>query len=193
MSMHPELFESLWVEERERRAVDHDWVGSRAYRSLVRRAVGPAAAETVHSDIVRMLRHRSGTPFEDLYAHDMGSGVRLGSVVNAAQPKRVEPTPRLGRATREAVSRGEEVLLVHNHPDSLPPSACDYLSVMMTGSTRGVVACHDGSLYVFEQTGPLAPGYTLDERTLGGHCLAPSFEGRASGPSGHRGLFGGAR
>lgn len=44
----------------------------------------------------------------------------------------------------------------------MPPSAPDILSLEATGAKRGVIACHDGGLYVFEIVGEPAPGYTID-------------------------------
>ena len=49
-----------------------------------------------------------------------------------------------------------------NHPDSLPPSASDIRSLISNRARRGIIACHDGSLYVFEIVGNPVPGYTID-------------------------------
>lgn len=158
------LNEPAWQDERERRGVDLDRIKSRAYRSLVRSALS-AAAEVAYRDIVRMLGHRSGTPYEDLYAYGLVSGCRLGSIVNAHRPKRVELSQELCEAIAEA-TREDRVALVHSHPDSLPPSAADIQSLAATGAKRGVIACHDGSLYVFEIRGAPVPGYTISDETI---------------------------
>ena len=141
-------------------------VSGKTYRANVRKAVGVKASEIVHIDIVRMLRHRSGTPFEDLYAYDMRTGERLGSVVNSRTPKAVKPTEKLRASISASVSSGGEVAILHNHPDSMPPSAADIQSLIDTGARRGVIACHDGSLYVFEVVGDPAPGYNVSDATI---------------------------
>ena len=84
--------EAPWRDEGTRREVDFGRVGSKSYRALVRHAAGERAADAVLEGIRRMLRHRSGTPYEDLYVHDMRDGSLVGSVVNARAPKRVEFT-----------------------------------------------------------------------------------------------------
>lgn len=155
-----------WGNVDARRAVCLEVVASKTYRANVRKAVGRRAAQIVHMDIARMLRHRSGTAYEDLYAYDLVDGTRLGSVVNASAPKEVLLTDALRVAIAERVAKGGSVALVHNHPDSLPPSAADIKSLISTQAKRGVIACHDGSLYVFEITGSSAPGYTADDKTL---------------------------
>ena len=100
-----------------------------------------------------MLHHRSETAYEDLYIYDMRDGSLVGSGVNARTPKRVEFTQELRVATSSAVDRGAQVVIVHNHPDSLPPSASDIRSLVSNRAQRGVIACHDGTLYVFEIIG----------------------------------------
>ena len=142
--------EAPWRDEGTRREVDFGRVGGKSYRALVRHAVGERAADAVLEGIRRMLRHRSGTPYEDLYVHDMRDGSLVGSVVNAQAPKRVEFTEGLARATSAAVDDGAKIVIVHNHPDSFPPSAADIRSLIANRARRGIIACHDGSLYVFE-------------------------------------------
>ena len=123
--------------------------------------MGEAAAEAIHEGIVRMLRHRSGTPYEDLYVYDMRDGSLIGSVVNAGAPKRVELTEGLATSISSAVEGGAAIAIVHNHPDSMPPSAADIKSLVAHRARRGVIACHDGSLYVFWVVDEERAGYTV--------------------------------
>ena len=149
-----------------RRTVDLDKVASKDYRSNVKHAVGEASADAVHEGIMRMLRHRSKTAYEDLYVYDMRDGSLVGSVVNARKPKGVEFTQELREATSLAADGGAQIAIVHNHPDSLPPSASDIRSLISNRARRGIIACHDGSLYVFEIVGKPVPGYTIDDETI---------------------------
>lgn len=96
----------------------------------------------------------------------MDEGARLGSVVNSPEPKRAEPSAEMESKTAAAVEAGHEVVMVHNHPDSSCPSAADIQGLITTGAQRGVIACHDGSLYTYELVGDPAPGYTLDDDTI---------------------------
>lgn len=158
--------EAPWRDEGTRREVDFGRVGGKSYRALVRHAAGERATDAVLEGIRRMLRHRSGTPYEDLYVHDMRDGSLVGSVVNARAPKRVEFTEGLAKATSAAVDDGAKIAIVHNHPDGFPPSAADICSLIANRARRGIIACHDGSLYVFEIVGDLVPGYSIDDATI---------------------------
>ena len=155
-----------WQGEKTRRTVNLDRIVNKSYRANVRRAVGETAADAVHEGIVRMLHHRSGTAYEDLYVYDMNDGSLVGSIVNAQAPKCVEFTEELKATISTAVDGGAKIAVVHNHPDSLPPSASDVRSLISNRARRGIVACHDVSLYVFEIVGDPAPGYTVDDKTI---------------------------
>ena len=123
-----------------RRTVDLDKVTSKDYRSSVKHAVGEASADAVHEGIIRMLRHRSKTAYEGLYVYDMRDGSLIGSVVNARKPKGVEFTQELREATSLAVDGGAQIAIVHNHPDSLPPSASDIRSLI--SNRAGAASSH---------------------------------------------------
>lgn len=155
------VLEAPWQGDAAQRRVDLERVRGKSCRALVRGAVGEAAAEAIHEGIVRMLRHRSGTPYEDLYVYDMRDGSLIGSVVNARAPKRVELTEGLATSISSAVEGGAAIAIVHNHPDSMPPSAADIKSLVAHRARRGVIACHDGSLYVFWVVDEERAGYTV--------------------------------
>lgn len=148
------------------RTVDMGRVRGKGYRSNVRRLFGEDMAEMVHGDIVRMLGHRSGTPYEDVYAYDLTSRTRIGSVVNQDVPHQA----RIGGALKDGIERatgdGHEVALVHNHPDSSLPSAADIATVSESGASFGVIAAHDGSLVKFSQVGEPAPGYNISDEDV---------------------------
>ncbi len=147
-------------EDAKRYAVKTRTVESRGYASMVRGQFGPCGDMAVE-DVRRMLRHRSGTAFEDLYAYDLTDGKRLGSFTGAKTRQSVEPTPKLAGRISSAASAGHDVAMLHNHPGSSIPSAADVLSIKRTGARFGVIACHDGSLYVYEIVGEPAPGYRI--------------------------------
>ena len=147
-------------EDAKRYAVKTRTVESRGYASMVRGQFGPYGDMAVE-DVRRMLRHRSGTAFEALYAYDLTDGKRLGSFTGAKTRQSVEPTPKLAGRISSAASAGHDVAMLHNHPGSSIPSAADVLSIKRTGARFGVIACHDGSLYVYEIVGEPAPGYRI--------------------------------
>lgn len=147
-------------EDARRYAVKTRTVESKGYASMVRRQFGACGAIAVE-DARRMLGHRAGTAYEDLYAYNLTTGERLGSVTNSRKRQEVEPSKKMIRRISDAVSAGHEVAMMHNHPGSSIPSAADVLSIKRTGAKFGAIACHDGSLYVYEIIGDPAPGYRI--------------------------------
>ena len=51
---------------------------------------------------------------------------------------------RLNAATRD----GADILLIHNHPAGMPPSISD-INILAGTKMRGIVAGHDGSIYLY--------------------------------------------
>ena len=154
-----------WKKERENLSVDMEKVRSKTYRSHVRQMFGELS-DTVQQDIERMLSHRSGTPYEDLYVYDLTDGARIGSVVTHQKPFEVKPTEEIAKKIRDVVEEGHAVSILHNHPGSSIPSALDIRSLISTGAKFGVIAAHDGTIYRFEVVGDSAPGYTIDAGTF---------------------------
>ena len=140
-------------------------VGSKAYARRLRSVLGKCGDVAV-DDARRMLAHRRGTTGEDLYAYDLTTGRRLDSVVSSKEEFGVKPSARMSKRIAAAISKGHEVATMHNHPGSSIPSAADILSLKATGCKFGVIAAHDGSIYVYEIVGEPAPRYNLDQDTL---------------------------
>ena len=171
-----------WWELVERRTVDIAYIKSKMYRSRLSDALNGESVDLIHDDIIRMLSHRSKTDYEDLYAYDLDSGVRLGSVVNSKDHKSVSPTRKVSDAIAAAVGDGGRVVIVHNHPDSFMPSASDIASIQRTGSAYGLTVCHDGSIYRFSLVDKRYEGYNNDDWLYVRNQIVKGYERRlASG------------
>jgi proteasome lid subunit RPN8/RPN11 len=116
-------------------------------------------APLVHEDFKRMLRHRSGTLYEDIYAYDLDSGERIGSETEQKTTFEAKIGKKLASGISEARDAGHRVVIVHNHPNSGAPSAADINSLRNNGAAFGVIACHDGSIMKFEQVKEPVGGY----------------------------------
>lgn len=81
-------------------------------------------------------------------------------------PRSTDPTKSMVEKIVKAARGDDDVAIVHNHPDSSPPPSADINSLVSTGARRGVIACHDGSVYVFEAVREPAPGYTFNDETI---------------------------
>ena len=139
--------------------VDMGKVGGRAYRRNVEKVFGEDMAPLVHEDMRRMLLHRSGMLYEDIYAYDLDSGKRIGSTTNQRVTYGASMTAELKDGMRSARDAGHRIAIAHNHPGSSAPSAADIMSLRGNGASFGVIACHDGSILRFEQVREPIGGY----------------------------------
>jgi len=57
-------------------------------------------------------------------------------------------TSDLKNKIMKARTNGEELVVIHNHPESLPPSADDIESLKLRGYHRSVVVGHNGNTFV---------------------------------------------
>lgn len=138
---------------------------SKTYKKRAQKVFSGQLSNDQLDAIRRMLDHRSGTVYEDLYAFSITSGSVIGSNTNSNIPYATSVTDKMKYKIAKAVDASEDVVLVHNHPGSSMPSYADIESLIKTHGSYGVVACHDGSFYTFRVAGSPAVGYTFDERS----------------------------
>ncbi len=155
-----------WRAVRASLEVDKARIDSKGYKRAVKEAFGGNPPDTALADIRRILRHRSGTPYEDLYAYDVTNGKRLASVTTSEVEREVRASKKMKRRIKGAIDSGAEVVMLHNHPGSSIPSAADIASLKASGSSFGVIACHDGSLYRYSLVGEPMRGYTVDDELI---------------------------
>jgi len=93
----------------------------------------------------RMLVHRSGTLYEDMYWIDTDTLEIVASETNCELEQRII----YSEATKRAIRGKEGLLTIHSHPSSFPPSLEDFNSNYGHGNGKGIVCGHDGSIYVY--------------------------------------------
>lgn len=106
----------------------------------------------VASSAKKMLRHRSGTDYEDLVFIDSKTGNTMVRD-NYNVKKQVIPS----RAMKKMVKEAEDytVIAIHNHPTSSVPSLSDLISARDKKYKYGIAAGHDGSIYKYSVSGEL--------------------------------------
>ena len=122
-----------------------------------------------------MLHHRSGTKYEDMYWIDLDTLTIFAKETDAAEEKKIE----YSAVTRKAIKKYDSILTVHTHPDSFPPSINDFNSNYEHGYEIGIIACHNGKVYMYSANerintryyklvveGYLKRGYNEDEAQL---------------------------
>ena len=94
------------------------------------------------------LKHRSGTELEDMYWIDGDTGKIIAKEINSVEPRKVYYSD----ATKKNISayKHGNVITIHTHPSSMPPSVSDFNSCFNNNYKCGYVVCHNGKLYAYE-------------------------------------------
>lgn len=137
------------VLQRNAAKVNFSAVNSNRYSGLIRDIFGDKAGATAETCIKRMLKKHDGQLYEDLYAISLTTGKSLGSNTSTRIVRRTFATKSMRKKMNAAVKNGEQVATIHNHPGSTGPSLDDVLSLHASGSSLGVIACHDGSFFCY--------------------------------------------
>lgn len=100
----------------------------------------------VASSAKKMLRHRSGTNYEDLAYIDSKTGnIMLRDNYNVS--KQVIPSRAMKKMLKDA--EDYSIIAIHNHPTSSVPSVNDLYSARDRKYKYGIVACHNGDIYKY--------------------------------------------
>nr|DAM47249.1 MAG TPA: minor capsid protein [Bacteriophage sp.] len=93
-----------------------------------------------------MLSHRSGTKFEDLAFINVVNGKYA---VNKDYD--VESKANMNKQMKQLLeeSEPETIIAIHNHPGSSVPSIPDIRVCIQRGYKKGIIACHDGKVYIY--------------------------------------------
>lgn len=104
-------------------------------------------SRVLYAKAKEMLEHRSGTLFEDMYWIDGNTGKVVAKEITSNIVRTVEYSAE----TKKAVASYEknQIIAIHTHPGSMPPSVSDFNSCFSNGYRLGCVACHDGKLFVY--------------------------------------------
>lgn len=93
----------------------------------------------------QMLYHRSGTRFEDMYWIDADTL----EVVAQETERDYEEKIVYSRATRRIIRQHKNLITIHSHPGSFPPSVDDLKSNYKRKYALGIVVGHNGVVYLY--------------------------------------------
>ncbi len=91
----------------------------------------------------KMLEHRSGTKYEDMYWIDLETLEIVAEETNSL----LEKTIRYSEKTKAEIKKHRRLLTIHTHPDSYPPSIEDFNANYENQYEQGIVLCHNGKVY----------------------------------------------
>ena len=101
-------------------SVDRRLVNSKRYHNVfLRLKFSPPVSESIYQCAMKILSHRNGTNFEDLYAIDARRGRLIVKNVSSAVPLRTSFNIQNYTAL---LDQPNPIILIHNHPNSTRPS-----------------------------------------------------------------------
>ena len=127
-------------------AVNFSYIESGEYRRKFDKiAKEPKLSRLLYQLAKRMLIHRSGTRYEDMYWVDLDTLEVVAEEINM----NIEESITYSKKTKNAIRRYRNLMTIHTHPNSYPPSIADMNSSFYNGYVLGLVVCHDGSIYQY--------------------------------------------
>lgn len=101
--------------------------------------------KTLYDCAKTALKHRSGTVFEDMYWIDYETGKVVLSVTDSTDEHAIIYTDKI----RNTIKNNKNIITLHTHPSSMPPSVSDLNSCCANRYKLGFVACHDGRVFAY--------------------------------------------
>ena len=127
--------------------INHTYINGGEYRNKFDQiSNNKTLNRKVYQIAKKMLNHRSGTEYEDMYWLDIDSMKIIAFEINQRVKRRIQ----YSKSTEKAISTYENILVIHTHPNSMPPSSADFNSALKNKYQICVVCCHDGKIFLYQ-------------------------------------------
>lgn len=127
--------------------VDYTYISSGAYRKKFDLITNDKKINRIlYTKAKKMLFHRSGTKYEDMYWFDSLTGTILASELNASEEEQIQ----YSESIQSAISGKNNIITMHTHPCSMPPSIADFNSVNIHNYSLGIILCHNGKIFCYK-------------------------------------------
>lgn len=110
-------------------------------------------SRVLYSKAKEMLQHRSGTKIEDMYWIDDNTGEIVASALNEQKESGVYYSDAINRK----IQGKNNLITMHTHPQSMPPSIEDFNSALTHNYKASLVICHDGTIYAYSSNQVISP------------------------------------
>lgn len=127
-------------------AVNKAYINSGAYRRKFDELTDSDSLNRLLYQLAKkMLDHRAGTKFEDMYWIDIDTE----DIIAEETTMTVEEEIIYSKATIKAIGEHDNIITIHTHPSSSPPSAGDLNANFSHEYQAGVIVCHNGDVYLY--------------------------------------------
>lgn len=103
----------------------------------------PEVNKALYDCAKEALKHRSGTLLEDMYWIDGKTGEILAKEISSTTSRLVTYSEN----TKRVIKTSGNIVALHTHPSSMPPSIEDLNSCCIHGYKSGFIACHNGKVF----------------------------------------------
>jgi len=83
--------------------------------------------------------------FEDMYWIDIDTRKVIALETNQIKERKI----RYSKATKKSIMKYENLLVIHSHPSSMPPSINDFNSALRNSYQVCLICCHDGKIFLY--------------------------------------------
>jgi hypothetical protein len=129
--------------------VDKNYISGGEYRKKFDKITDNGdLSRLLYAKAKEMLLHRSGTMYEDMYWIDAEKVDVIAREINSFEEEQI----LYSETIKEAIEGNDNVIAMHTHPCSMPPSIADFNSVEEHNYQLGIVLCHDGKIFCFRSS-----------------------------------------
>ncbi len=137
-------------------AINHTYINSGSYRRKFDFiSNSPDLNRLIFQLSKKMLEHRSGTKFEDMYWIDAAHRRVIAKENESCSEEQIV----YSNSIRSKISKYENLITLHSHPNSYPPSINDLNSNFINHYGLGIVACHDGKIFKYASNQEIREDY----------------------------------
>jgi proteasome lid subunit RPN8/RPN11 len=83
-----------------------------------------------------------------MYRVDKETGEIIAEVTDSTLEQEIDYTNNVKKMLKNSSNR--EIVTLHTHPSSMPPSVADFNSCLKNGYSEGFVACHNGKIFGYK-------------------------------------------
>ena len=137
-------------------AINHTYINSGSYRRKFDFiSNSPDLNRLIFQLSKKMLEHRSGTKFEDMYWIDAAHRRVIAKETESCSEEQIV----YSNSIRSKISKYENLITLHSHPNSYPPSINDLNSNFINYYGLGIVTCHDGKIFKYASNQEIREDY----------------------------------
>ena len=149
--------------------INHAYISGGSYRRKFDKiSSSPELNRLLYQLSKKMLKHRSGTKYEDMYWRDPVDLSKVACETASSSEEEIIYTASI----ISKIKKYNNLITIHSHPNGFPPSINDLNSNYYNHYGVGIVACHDGKIFIYSSGEEINDDYyklTVEEYLKNGY------------------------